>query len=80
MADVAMRFALLAMATGAILAPLATVAAGRRAIEAVCREVGSSPLAIACCAVMAATWWKIYLDGLRLGWWAAIADALAGRF
>lgn len=77
MADAVMRFTVLAMATGAILAPIAAVAGGRRAIEAVCREVGSSPIALGLVAALLATWCKIYLDGERLGWWRALAELAA---
>lgn len=79
MADAVMRLTLLLMATGLLLAPVAAVAGGRRAIESVCREVGSSPVALALAAVLLGTWTKIYLDGCRLGWWEAIARAMAGR-
>lgn len=72
--DAVARLAVLLIITAAILAPLAVVGGARRAVEALCREVGSSPVALGLVAVLLATWHRIYLDGCRLGWWAALAE------
>lgn len=76
MADSVLRFTVLAMATAAILAPLGVVVRCREAIGLLCGEVNSALVVLILLAGTAAIWAKIYLDGCRLGWWSALAEAL----
>lgn len=77
--DAVLRFTLLALATAAVVAPLAMVVRARSAIEVVCREVSAPATVLALATAIGAVWWRIYLDGARLGWWRALAEALGWR-
>lgn len=76
--DALLRFALLSFATAAVLAPLALVVRMRAAIVVVCREASTPATVVGLLATLAGVWWRIYLDGCRLGWWRALAETLAG--
>jgi hypothetical protein len=76
--DPMLRIAALTIVGALILAPVAVVLRSREAIALLCRELTSSVVAICLSTSIVAIGCRIYLDGVRLGWWSAIADALAG--